>query len=52
MKKTSKKHVKSLTRLQLLYDQNLQRKANKKTCKVTYKILNDRNLQTKVIKNT
>jgi len=34
----------------LLYDQNLQRKTNNKPRRVTYKVLNDRNLQTKQIK--
>jgi len=36
--KKSKKHVKSLMRftINLLYDQNLQRKTNQKTRKITY----------------
>jgi len=34
----------------LLYDQTLQRKTNKKTRKVTYKLLNDQTFQTKQIK--
>jgi len=49
--KTSKKHVKSRG-LQLLYDQNLRRKTNQKSRKVTYEVLNDRNFQTKQIKKT
>jgi len=45
--KQVKKHVKSLTR----FDRNLQ-KTNNNPHKVTYEVWNDRNLQTKQIKNT
>jgi len=34
----------------LLHYQNLQRKTNNKPRKVTYEVLNDRNLQTKQMK--
>jgi len=36
----------------LLYDRNLQKITNIKPCKVTYEVLEDRNLQTKQIKKT
>jgi len=47
MKKLVKSTQSHLRGLQLLYDRNLQRKINKKTRKVTYKVLNYRNFQTK-----
>jgi len=36
----------------LLYDQNLQRKTNQKTRKVTYQVLNDRNFKENKTKST